>query len=237
MFVLPNQSHSVLRPILSQLAERAQFIRFCLIKNIKDETGQIVLDLIRPRYVGFYGRKSGAVDQAFHYLKGVLGDAFDYELQEGHGLPPEVDQSNKEMVILLNSFYDRSRLICAEDFIKNFMGQTLSTAEVLAQILSSTLILQIRSSTTGNSKVYDVMFVTRPTWGIVKYKNNIVHTNVLNAVEETCKLYKNMVDINFDTFQIDYDGKISQVIHPPESGIELFELFRKSILDSSNLEA
>lgn len=237
MFLLPQQSHSILKPVLMQLMERATSIKFCLIKNIKDETGEIVLDLIRPRYIAFYGRKNGAVDQAIFYFKQILGDSFDYEIAENYGLPPEIDNSDMELVTLLNSFYDRSRFICAEDFIKNFMGETLSTNEVIANILSSTLILQVRSSIVNNSKIYEANFITRPTMGIVKYKNNLVHTNVLNAVEEVSKVYKNMVDINFDTFQIDYDGKVSQVIHPPESGVELFELFRKSILDSSNLEA
>lgn len=236
MFLLPQQSHSIIQRVLNSLLSEASFIKFCLIKNIKDDDETILPDMIRPRYLAFYGSKKGEVDQAFFYLRQILGNVFDYEIQEGYGLPPEIDNRDKEKVILLNSFYDRSRIIESKMFIKNFMGRTLSTQDILANILTSTLILQVRSNIINSSKTYDAVFTTKPTMGIVRYNNNLVFTNPLSAVEELCKTYKNVVDVNFDLLQIDYDNDLSVKFHPPESGVELFEIFRRSFLDSSNKE-
>lgn len=129
-------------------------------------------------------------------------------------------------------------LVCAEDFfIKNFYGETSSTAEVVASILSSTLILQTRSSTSLIIKKFmkQTSLQDRPweSWNI-----KITSFTQMSLMQ----LRKLLSFTKYGWYKFWYFPnrlwlKDFSSIHPPESGIELFELFRKSILDSSNLEA
>lgn len=237
MLTLPPNTTVKLKNVINQLGLKAEAFRFVFIQNVKDELGNPVIDLMKPRYICFYGRKKGAVDQAIYYMRHLLENTFDFVVSDEYGYPSEAQNISNETMMLMLSFMSRSRFICAEDFIKLFMEATVDVGNVYSPLMKSTLSLKIRSHNFPTGKSYEATWDISPRFVEINNKGKLLHTNVIDAVESLAVAsYKHVVDVNFDTLRIDYDGKLSPEFQPVETSTELVDLFRKSILDSSNIE-
>ena len=225
--LLPQGMHkNVLQSLSSKHNTQELCFRTIFIKNLKDETGEIVIDLIQPRYIHLYSESSSEVRDAFIEVKSILSDSFDYEVSVGDDLPQSEEVSNDAGLLT----HYRSRCIAA----KTLINSSLSHDEKVAYLLKSSLAIHIVEAVSNNIKSFTAISTVVPRTGDLISNSGVLHyTSPLEAMEKLLKNettpYNKIIDLNFDTVVIKFN-KFEGEFEPPMSSDDFMDFFRRKVI-------
>lgn len=202
------------------------------IKNLKDELGNIVPDLIQPRYIHIFSENSADNREAIFYIKKILGDAFDYEISEGDDLPlDEIKVADKHNQVPL-MYHFRSRCFHANIINNDF--KNLKTEQCVSQLLKSTYSVHVTDVNVQGKTTYTAIGTFFPkTANFLTYSGVISFSNPVEAIERLLKdatlPYNKIIDLNFDTVVVKFK-EFQGEFEAPSDAEAFVDFFRKNII-------
>jgi len=219
-----------MKTIITQLLQKGfpnQQLQFktIFINGLTDENDQVVLGMMKPRFVHLYSDKMSKITEALFLCRKLLGDAFDYEVHEFYTLPEE----SEEVDI---SLHERSRILNADDFCKVFANST--PEESIQYLLKSTILITVNTFTLkGHQNAYTCDLNVRPTIAKITPpdQNRISFASPYTSIETTVRFddYESLVDKSFDSVGILYNDKMTE-FQAPETTMELLNIAKKLVL-------
>jgi hypothetical protein len=231
--LLPEQMNFNVKQALSSKHNIDELsFKTIFIKNLKDENGQIVPDLIQPRFIHIYSENDVDNREAVHYVKKILGDAFDYQISEGSDLPSdELKQAGIANSIPL-TYHFRSR--CFHASVINNQFKNMQTQECVSNLLKSTYSVHIQDLVTNGKLSYTAIGTFFPkTANFISNSGIISFSNPVEALERLLKdehlPYNKIIDLNFDTVVVkfkEFEGEFEA----PQDANAFVDFFRKNII-------
>ena len=206
--------------------------RTIFFKNLKDETGGIVPDLIQPRYIHIFSENDADVREAIHYIRKILGDAFDYQISEGSDLPPDEEKKADIPNQIPLTYHFRSR--CFHANIINTQFKTMQIQDCVSQLLKSTYTVHVQDINTNGKLSYTAIGTILPkTANFISNSGVLIFSNPIEAVEKLLNSellpYNKMIDLNFDTVIVkfkEFEGEFEA----PMDAQTFVDFFRKNVI-------
>lgn len=212
---------------------RQIYFKSFFMRGLRDETGTVVFDTLKERFIHLYAETEEEMNQAVDEMIHLFGDAFHYSISPLHkGVYSFSEKDTMEDVTL----HFRSRLFKAVDLYQ-YLKHT-EPSNCISLLLKSAYVITITEEPgiLGQSKSYMGAVKFSPSSAIFKEENKLYMPDVISAIEKIINSkthdYDKEIDKHFDTVKVVILGNEGE-FHPKENKSDLLEYIRKVVLQST----